>query len=76
MTQKYLDYLRAIKKAKSNKCAYCQDKSIGIIAEGYKIKFVCKSHFKNPPDCILDLSNPKVLHYIYPNGVKWWRIGE
>ena len=48
MTEKYLDYLRAIKRAKSNKCAYCQEKSIGIIAEGYTIKFVCKKHFKDP----------------------------
>ena len=48
MTQKYLDYIRAINKAKSSICAYCQEKSIGIIAEGYTIKFVCKKHFKNP----------------------------
>ena len=50
MTQKYLEYLRAINKAKSSICAYCKDKSIGIVAEGYAIKFVCKKHFKNPPD--------------------------
>ena len=52
MTEKYLDYLRAINKAKSSKCAYCQEKSIGIIAEGYMIKFVCKKHFKEKPDKI------------------------
>ena len=70
MSHKYLEYLRDINKAKASICAYCGAKSIGIIAVGHNIKFVCSDHYIPPTDCILDISDPMVLHYIYPNGKK------
>lgn len=74
MSQQYLNYIRNVNKAKSSICAYCKNKSTDIIAEKHSIKFVCQDHFKTEPDCILDTSNPHILHYIYPNGRKWWSI--
>ena len=48
MTERYLDYIRAINKAKASKCAYCKNKSVDIIAEGAFIKYVCSDHFSIP----------------------------
>ena len=45
MSHKYLDIIRAINKTKSEQCYICKDRSIGIIADEYRIHFVCKTHF-------------------------------
>jgi hypothetical protein len=74
MSNKYLYYIRESNKKKSSICAYCQNKSIDIIAEGAFIKFVCSDHLIIPPDCILDLSNPHALHYTYPQGISYWTM--
>lgn len=70
MSHKYLDYIRELNKKKASICAYCKNKSVDIIAEKHQIKYVCSNHYIPPTDCILDTSNPHVLHYIYPNGKK------
>lgn len=66
--EQYLDFLRKRNVEAASKCQICGQPTIGINADGYSIRFVCKDHLKNIEDVILDTSNPGVLHYIYPNG--------
>ncbi|MEY3312433.1 MAG: hypothetical protein RL348_1782 [Bacteroidota bacterium] len=40
----YLDFLRKKNKEIMSKCYYCNGFSITIIADGYSIRPVCKTH--------------------------------
>jgi hypothetical protein len=70
LSHTYLDHIRELNKIKASKCHICKKQSTGINAYGYRIEFVCKDHFRAGDEVILDISNPNVLHYIYPNGKK------
>jgi len=50
MSHKYLEYIREINKIKASKCNICGKRSIGINADGYKVIFVCKEHYKENND--------------------------
>lgn len=43
----YLDQQRKINKQKASVCHYCKNKSMGIIADGHKIFFVCEEHVRD-----------------------------
>ena len=70
MSHQYLDHIRQLNKIRTSKCHICKKQSTEINAYGYRIEFVCKDHFRAGDEVILDISNPNVLHYIYPNGKK------
>jgi hypothetical protein len=70
MSHQYLDHIRQLNKIRASKCHICKKQSTEINAYGYRIEFVCKDHFRAGDEVILDISNPNVLHYIYPNGKK------
>jgi hypothetical protein len=46
MSNKYIEYIRAINKLKSSYCYICKDKeAFGIIANQDRIEYVCKTHY-------------------------------
>ena len=64
----YLDFLRQRNIEKAKYCRYCKKQSTGINSDGYRLFFVCDDHLDDIDDVILDTSDPKVIHYTYPNG--------
>jgi hypothetical protein len=63
MSKQYLAYIRELNKAKTSVCHYCKSQSTGINSVGYRIIFVCNTHYI--PD------NPNVIHRVYPQGMEY-----
>ena len=46
MPNRYIEHIRAINRIKTAYCYICKDKpAFGIISEGYRIEYVCKTHY-------------------------------
>jgi hypothetical protein len=69
-TRSYLNIIRQKNKAVASKCYKCGAESMGINADKHTILYVCKDHYIQKDDLILDTSQPGVIHYTYPNGKK------
>ena len=64
----YLQHLRDRNVKKASTCYLCPNPATGINSEGYSIFFVCDDHIIERVKVIIDQSDPKVIHYIYPDG--------
>jgi len=65
-----LNMIRKENKKKISICYYCKKQSTEINCIEHRIVFVCDDHFEAGVEMIIDLSNPNIVHIIYPNGLQ------